>query len=135
MLLADTSLPLGTIGGDTSSLGPFGNIGTTAKGNAAIGAIGVVNAVSSIVGIMTTAASIWFLLQVLFGGYEWMSAGGDAKKIESARSRITNAFIGIVIVVGSWSLLAVVGQFFGYDTLVNPVNFINSLGLGKATTP
>jgi hypothetical protein len=117
---------LGTIGG--SGLGPFGNQNLS---DSAIGATNVVNAVSSIIGIMTTAASIWFLLQVLFGGYEWMAAGGDTKKIENARSRITNAFIGIIIVVGSWSLLAVTGQFLGFDTLVNPTKFIDSVGIGK----
>jgi hypothetical protein len=113
---------LGTIGGE--GLGPFGN---QSLGNNAIGAINVINTISSIVGIMTTAACIWFLLQILFGGYEWMAAGGDPKKIESARSRITNAFIGLVIVVGSWSLLAVTGQFFGFNTLVNPAEFINQV--------
>jgi len=35
------------------------------------------------------------------------------KKIESARSRITNAFIGLIIVVGSWSLLAVTEKILG----------------------
>lgn len=126
MILADQSL--GPIGGDTSSLGPFGDIAN--KGQYA-GATAVVDTISSIIGMMTAAASIWFLLQVLFGGYEWMSAGGDTKKIENARSRITNAFIGIIIVVGSWSLLAVTGQFLGFDTLVNPTKFIDSVGIGK----
>jgi hypothetical protein len=126
MILADA--PLGTIGGDTTSLGPFGDIAN--KGPTA-GAQGVVDTISSIIGIMTAAASIWFLLQILFGGYEWMSAGGDTKKIEGARSRITNAFIGIIIVVGSWSLLAVTGKFLGFDTLVTPANFINSVKIGN----
>jgi len=104
---------LGTIGGNGEGLGPFGTI---ASGNN---------------GMFTVAAAIWFLLQVVFGGYEWMSAGGDSKKIEGARSRITNSFIGIIIVVGSWSLLAVTGKFLGFDTLVDPTKFINSVGIGK----
>lgn len=123
MLLTNASL--GPIGG--TGLGPFGTISTTDK---YAGATDVINTISSIVGILTVSACIWFLLQVLFGGYEWMSAGGDTKKIEAARNRITNAFIGIVIVVGSWSLLAVIGQFFGFDTLATPIQFINTLGLG-----
>ena len=117
---------LGTIGG--SGLGPFGTISKT---DPYAGATALVDTVSNIIGILTVSASIWFLLQILFGGYEWMSAGGDTKKIEGARSRITNSFIGIIIVVGSWSLLAVTGQFLGFDTLVNPKTFIDSVGLGK----
>jgi hypothetical protein len=128
MTLAQT-VKLGTIGGDTKTLGPFGDIGTSAKSSNTAGAAGVVNTISSVVGIMTTAASIWFLLQVVFGGYEWMSAGGDTKKIEGARSRITNSFIGLVIVVGSWSLLAVTGKFLGFDTLATPATFMKSVGI------
>ena len=119
---------LGTIGGNGEGLGPFGTI---ASGNSVAGAKAVIDTVSSIIGMLTVAAAIWFLLQVVFGGYEWMSAGGDSKKIEGARSRITNSFIGIIIVVGSWSLLAVTGKFLGFDTLVDPTKFINSVGIGK----
>lgn len=110
--------PLGTIGGP--GLGPFGAAAPTSP----LGAI--VDLVSSVVGVMTIFASIWFLFQILYAGYEWISAGGDTKKIASARDRITHAFMGLVIVVGSWSLLAVAGQFFGYDTLIDP-NVIDQL--------
>jgi hypothetical protein len=126
MVLAQASTSLGTIGG--AGLGPWGTIGQSSDPT---GATAVVDTISSIIGIMTTAASIWFLLQILFGGYEWMSAGGDSKKIETARSRITNAFIGLIIVVGSWSLLAVTGKFLGFDTLVNPATFLQSVKIGN----
>jgi len=129
MTIAQAATTLGPIGGNGDGLGPFGNMASKTAPEA--GATAVIDTISSIIGIMTTAASIWFLLQVLFGGYEWMSAGGDSKKIESARSRITNAFIGLIIVVGSWSLLAVTGKFLGFDTLATPANFIKSVGIGN----
>ncbi len=104
---------LGRIGeGNGGELGPF-------AGKALNNPLDTITSyVSSIVGMLTIFASIWFLFMLLFAGYEWISAGGDAKKIASARDRITHAFVGLVIVVGSWSLLAVAGQFFGYDTLL-----------------
>lgn len=114
--LAGTSL--GTIGdGSTGELGPFA--GKTLSTPLAT----LLDYVSSIIGVMTIFASVWFLFQILYAGYEWISAGGDTKKIASSRDRITHAFIGLVIVVGSWSLLAVAGQFFGYNTLVDPTSF------------
>jgi hypothetical protein len=118
------ALDLGRIGGD-KGLGPFGNIGANSDPTA--GLRGITNIVSSLVGFMTVAAGIWFLFQMLFAGYEWMTAGGDTKKIGGSRDRIVHAFIGLVIVIGAWSLLAVVGQFFGYNTLVNPTEVINQL--------
>lgn len=115
-VLAQGQTNLGTIGG--AGLGPFANGLTSPLGS-------ILNLVSSIVGVLTIFASIWFLFQILYAGYEWISAGGDAKKIGSARDRITHAFIGLLIVVGSWSLLALTGQFLGYDTLVDPAVFDN----------
>jgi hypothetical protein len=120
-------LNLGQIGGE--GLGPFGNLGSNNSPTAGI--IGVTNIVSSIVGFMTIVAGIWFLFQMLFAGYTWMSAGGDTKKMQDSRDRIVHAFIGMVIVVGAWSLLAVVGQFFGYNSLINPTELINQLKIGN----
>ncbi len=127
MTIAQASTTLGPIGGNGEGLGPFGNMAS--KTDPVAGATAVINTVSSIIGIMTVAGCIWFLLQILFGGYEWMGAAGDTKKIETARNRITNAFIGLIIVVGSWSLLAVVGQFLGFDTLATPTTLIGNLGI------
>lgn len=124
MILAQQSAPLGTIGG--SGLGPFGNISGDYGGATAL-----VNTISSILGLLTVVGAIWFLLQVVFGGYEWMSASGDAKRIETARNRITNAFIGMVVIVAAWSILAVTGQFLGFNTLIDPKTFIDSLMLSK----
>lgn len=108
-------------------MGPFGNIGKSSDKYAGITAI--LDTISSVIGFMTIIAGIWFLFMILFAGYEWISAGGDTKKISSARDRITHAFTGLVIVIGAWSLLAVAGQFFGFDILVNPRDVINNLGL------
>lgn len=112
-LLAATGQSLGRIGdGNSGELGPFAGKPLSNPLDS------ITNYVSSIVGMLTIFASVWFLFMILFAGYEWISAGGDAKKIASARDRITHAFVGLVIVIGSWSLLAVAGQFFGYDTLL-----------------
>jgi hypothetical protein len=126
MIMKTLALDLGQIGGD-KGLGPFGNIG--ANGDNAAGLTGITNIISSIIGVMTITAGIWFLFQLLFSGYEWMTSGGDVKKISGARDRIVHAFIGFVIVVAAWSLLAVVGQFFGYNTLVNPAEVIQQLSI------
>src|SRR3990172_7555165 len=85
-LLVQNKLPLGRIGGDTESLGPFGNIGL----DATTGLTGVINVVSSIIGFMTIAAAIWFLFQFTIGGWSWITSGGDKKKLHDARKRITH---------------------------------------------
>lgn len=114
---------IGNIGG--GGLGPFGQK-TATSGTAALSQ--VANTISAIIGFMTVAAGVWFMFEMLFSGYEWISAGGDAKKLEGARQRITHGFMGLLIVVGAWALLAVTGQFLGYDILLsNPGQIIQQL--------
>lgn len=102
----------GTIGG--KGLGPFGEKSFT--GESAL--VSITSAVSSIIGVMTVAAAIWFIFQFLIGGFYWITSGGDKQKLHEARERITNAFIGLIIVIAGWAVLALAGQFFGYDIVI-----------------
>jgi len=122
-LLAQTEQKLGNIGGE--GLGPFGKNQAT-SGTMAL--TQVTRAISAIVGFMTIVGSIWFLFQLLFGGYEWISSAGDTKKLTVARERIMNGFFGLVIIIAAWIILAVVGKFLGYDILVgNPGKIMDQL--------
>ena len=111
-----TPVDLGKIGGP--GLGPFGDIFYGVK-DGAKALTDIASIVSSVIGIMTIAAGIWFLIQVLIGGFGWITSGGDKAKLETARNRITDAFIGLVIVVAGWGILALASQFFGVPFLLN----------------
>lgn len=114
-IFAQAPIPLGPIGGDKGEgLGPFAGI----KYDGTIALSKVTGAVSSIIGFMTVAAAIWFIFQFLVGGFYWITSGGDKQKLHEARDRITNAFIGLIVVIIGWSILALTGQFFGYDIVV-----------------
>lgn len=113
---------LGNIGG--AGLGPFSNLGS-----AGAAAQAFTKTISSIIGIITIAATIWFMFQLFIGGVGWLASGGDKTKLEGARSRITNAFIGLIIVVAAWGIIALMGQFLGgYDILL-PENIIDKIRL------
>jgi len=113
------ALSLGQIGG--SGLGPFGE-------SAGDGLTGITKIVSSIIGIMTIAAGIWFLFQIIIGGFNWINAGGDKAKLQTSKDKLTNAFIGLIVVVAGWSILALAGTFFNVDfTLSNPGTLLEQL--------
>lgn len=109
---------LGVIGGG-EGLGPFGKITKDLSTQNALGLTKVTQAISSVIGIMTVAAGIWFILIFLTGGFYWITSSGDKAKLHEARERINNALIGLIIVVAGWSILALAGQFFGYDIVVS----------------
>lgn len=126
--LGTQSEPLGTIGGE--GLGPFGKIGEGIAKDSAAGLVGVTKTVSSIIGIMTVAAGIWFMFQLLTGGFYWMTSAGDKAKLETARHRINDAFVGLIIVVAGWAILALAGQFLGFDILItSPDTIIKQLNI------
>lgn len=102
-LLATASL--GQIGG--SDLGPFADNPDPYTA--------ITKIISSIIGVMTIAAGVWFLLQFIIGGFNMINAGGDKAKLQSSRDRLTNAFIGLIIVVASWAILSLASTFFGVD--------------------
>jgi uncharacterized membrane protein YphA (DoxX/SURF4 family) len=127
-LLAQTGTPIGNIGGE--GLGPFGKSGLFGIGEAGgvTALTKVTGAISAIIGFMTICGSIWFMFQLLFGGYEWISSAGDTKKLTTARQRIMNGFFGLIIIIGAWVIMAVVGQLLGYDILVaHPETIIQQL--------
>lgn len=76
-----------------------------------------VNAISLIIGFLTAVAIIWFVFQFILGAIGWISAGGDAKAVDAARSKITNAVVGVVIVLLALVIVSVVGGILGIDFL------------------
>ena len=73
--------------------------------------------------VLVLAAIIFFFLLVL-GGIKWITSGGDKGQTEAARSQITAAFIGLLIVFAAWAILQIVGAFFEVNLLgdfnINP---------------
>ena len=51
----------------------------------------------------------------IWGAIEWITAGSDSKKTEQARQRMTNAVIGLVILVSSFTLLSFISKIFFGD--------------------
>lgn len=60
-----------------------------------------------LVGVVT---SLFFLI---WGGMQWTTSGGDKTKVAAARSRITFAIIGLLVMLLSFGLLGVISAVFG----------------------
>ncbi|MFA6304631.1 MAG: hypothetical protein WCV73_04385 [Patescibacteria group bacterium] len=56
--------------------------------------------------------ALFFLIMILYSGYQWMSAGGNDETIEQAKSRMKNAILGFVVIMISYSLALLVISFF-----------------------
>lgn len=89
------------IAGPLVSFDPHGY--TPPLGNADVPTIvgNVVKTVLPLVGSL-------FLIMFVYGGFLYMTASGDEKKVSSARKTLFNAVIGMAIVMGAYTIVAYV---------------------------
>lgn len=57
--------------------------------------------------LVLVGAAFLLLAYLFYGGISWITSGGDKEKIEKARNTLTNAIIGIFIVIGSLTVFQV----------------------------
>ncbi len=73
---------------------------------------------SNIVQAVTALAAVALFVMLLVGGFNFLLSGGDQKKIEAARGTITNAVIGIVVIVSAYVILRTIGVFTGLESAI-----------------
>ena len=69
--------------------------------------------IGGVVGVAILIAGLLAFVYLVWGGIEWISSGGDKAGMESARNRITAAFVGLGIVVAAWAVAKLMEAFFG----------------------
>lgn len=58
-----------------------------------------------------------FILYFLLGGLSWLTAGGDKAKVESAQKQITNAVIGLSIILVSYAIILFIQEALDVNIL------------------
>ena len=62
-------------------------------------------------------AAVLLTLYLISGGFQFMVSGGDPKKVEGAKTKITNAFIGLFIVIFAFLIVQFMALLLGLDNL------------------
>lgn len=71
--------------------------------------------VSNIAAAGFIVAGVITFLYLVWGGIDYLTAGGDKGKIENSQKRISSAIIGLAIVASSWAIYQIILVFFGVD--------------------
>ncbi|MFO0703882.1 MAG: pilin [Patescibacteria group bacterium] len=66
--------------------------------------------IGNIIRLIFFVAGLFALVNLLLGGFEWVQSGGDEKKIEKSRARITASVIGLVVMIAVLSLVVFLEQ-------------------------
>jgi hypothetical protein len=95
-------------------------------GGTGTGGFQLENILTMIVGFLTIAAGLAFLVYFLVGAISWLTAGGDTKKVDDAKHYMTNGAIGMIIIVAAYSIIWIVGTVLGLNIL-NPAATLDEM--------
>lgn len=71
--------------------------------------------VARVIRVALSLVGMIFLTLILYGGFIWMTAGGNEDKIVSAKRIIFNGSIGLLIILSSYSIVWFVGRMLGLN--------------------
>ena len=74
-----------------------------------------VGIIENIIKYLARAPAIAFLIMTIVAGFQFVTSGGDPKAAASARTTLTYAIIGIVLVIASWLILLVIKSVTGVN--------------------
>ncbi|MCU0679341.1 MAG: hypothetical protein MUC28_02755 [Planctomycetes bacterium] len=62
----------------------------------------------ALIGTFLSFLGIIFLILIMYGGFVWMTAGGNEMKVLKAKQVLTQAIIGTIIVLAAYSITSFV---------------------------
>jgi hypothetical protein len=91
------------------------------------------NILTTVVSFLTVIAGLSFLIFFIVGALNWVTAGGDKGKVDTAKMTMTNGAIGMIAVVAAYAIVWIVGSVLGIDIL-NPAKTLFGPG-SESVTP
>lgn len=102
---------------------PFGTVTNPLPGGSLGPGGGLTVFLTNILRLIFVAAGLFAFVRIVLCGMRFISAGGDVKKIESAWACIWQSLLGLIIIVSSFAIAALLGLLFFGDpgAILNPV--------------
>ncbi len=94
----------------------YGNLEDVAAG-------GLVGFLNNLVSLIITLAGIFFIINFLSAGYQYLSANGEPQKITAAGNKILQSLIGLMVVAAAFIIAGIIGfiVFGDQSALISPV--------------
>ena len=73
--------------------------------------------IGAAVGVILIFAALAAFIYLIWGGFQWITSGGDKAAVETAKHRIQAAILGLFIIFATWAIFLIVEQFFGVSIL------------------
>jgi type IV secretory pathway VirB2 component (pilin) len=69
-----------------------------------------VELVTRILQILMTLAGVVAVVAIVIGGFQYMTSGGNEEQAEKGRGVLTNAVIGLILVIMAYTIITVVSN-------------------------
>ena len=73
--------------------------------------------VTILLGFLTVIGGLMFLIYFVLGGLSWISSRGEKEMVAKAQRYMSNALIGLIVVVLAWAFTGIVGAALGFNIL------------------
>ena len=70
---------------------------------------GLIALINTLLRITFIVAGLWAFMNIVLAGFGFLSAGGDDKKIAKSWAQMWQALIGLLIIVSSFVIAAIIG--------------------------
>src|SRR5690606_17888367 len=110
MLLAQTNL--GTIQPPSDQ---FGSAASVESGEQALSNLEVL--ISTGIGMITVLGGLFFVVFFFLAALKWLTAGGDASKVQKARDEMVQGVIGLIVLVAAYGIIGLIGSVLGLQIL------------------
>ena len=72
---------------------------------------------SNTIAVLTIIGGLMFIVYFVLGGLTWITAGGKPDKVEKAQKMMTNAAIGLIVVIAAFAIIYIIGDVLGIRIL------------------
>jgi len=80
---------------------------------------------SALVTLGLTVGAIVFLFMAISGAIDWITAGGDRAKLETARGKVGNALVGLFVMLSIFGIISLIETIFGVSILLLDIGSLN----------
>jgi len=88
------------------------NVQNVAEAAGVGGSTDLIEIIGRLINIFLGFVGVILLILILYAGFLWMTAGGNAEQVQKAKDYIKNAVIGLIILVSAFAIVRFIFSFF-----------------------
>jgi hypothetical protein len=83
---------------------------------------------SVILGAITLFGGLFFMVYFATGALQWVTSGSNPDNLEKSKKQITNALIGLIVIIAGYSVVFIIGSVLGINILNPGGTIVEKLG-------